>query len=138
MADDAIPLMLATMEERDASVVSGVVPIYFPPREEKIISNCVNLDTGLFEPLWPEADFPAARVGTACMLIQRAVFSAIPYPWFNWQESQNGEVALGEDMLFSDRVYGAGMSIWVSHKARCDHLKEVNLAVLRPPPAEGE
>lgn len=77
---------------------------------------------------WPEDTlFQVTATGAACLLVHRKVLVAMrekhpaPYSWF--QETQLGDVAMGEDMTFCARAGLLGFPIYVHTGIEAGHCK---------------
>ena len=68
----------------------------------------------------------ADRVGTGCIVIKRRVLENIKAPFLD-KKNSDGIRILGEDMLFSDKVWKAGYTIWVHWGHTCSHYKTLDL-----------
>ena len=66
-----------------------------------------------------EKPFRANCVGLGCILIRRAVFEKMPYPWFDLKE---GPMGYGSDMYFSTKAANMGVETWVNPLVRCGHI----------------
>lgn len=64
-----------------------------------------------------EADF----TGFGCMLVERAVFDAVPEPWFDFAWSPAKRAYVGEDVFFCRKVREHGFPVLIDH----DLSKEV-------------
>jgi len=56
--------------------------------------------------------------GLGCLLIQRAVFAHIPFPWFDLKESH-----YGSDLYFFTKALKAGVETWVDPQVRCGQIE---------------
>lgn len=59
--------------------------------------------------------------GLGCALIKTDVFSKIPYPWFSWENYQNGNF-LSEDLYFCSQCEKYGINLFADTRVRCQHL----------------
>lgn len=71
----------------------------------------------------PKKPFKAYRAGGTCMLIERKVLEKLdpPYQQTTYNESVT-DVALSEDIFFTDKIRKAGFDIWVDPDIRCHHF----------------
>jgi len=84
----------------------------------------------------PKHPFKAHRVGGTCLLVARRVLEKLNPPF---QKTTFNElctdVALSEDVYFSDRIREAGFDIWVHPRVQCHHWHNFDLldifAILR-------
>jgi cellulose synthase/poly-beta-1,6-N-acetylglucosamine synthase-like glycosyltransferase len=64
--------------------------------------------------------------GSACILLTRRVFEAIPGPpWY--EQGSWGEAARGEDFQFCARMAEAGVELYAHFGVTCAHLKQAPL-----------
>lgn len=73
----------------------------------------------LLDPAPTDALTPVDRTGCHCLLVHRAVFDAIPGPWFAGNPLRRHTQ---EDMLFCDAVRTAGYPIYVDRSVVAAHL----------------
>jgi GT2 family glycosyltransferase len=76
---------------------------------------------------------PVASVGTGCLLIRRAVFDALPRPWFRVGQIPGGEDLLAEDLDFCLRCAQVGFPVFLDPGVRVGHETKVTLF-----PGDGE
>lgn len=70
--------------------------------------------------------FKIDRAGSGCILIKRNVLEKIKAP-FKVKLDKDGVRTVGEDMMFSDRVWKAGFEMWGNWDYCCSHYKTVDL-----------
>lgn len=112
---------LGLMLELSKPVVVAPCPIVLNGRE------CWNIDVdGEYVAELPAGPVKIRRGGTACMLINTAVFGTIAWPWFK-TEIRRATVddpelcARTDDEFFCDACREAGIEIWVHPGAACRH-----------------
>ncbi len=62
------------------------------------------------------------RTGTGCILYRMDVFNKISPPWFEFVKNDEGEVLLGEDYCFCDKLTSEGYRIFVDTGVMAEHL----------------
>ena len=70
--------------------------------------------------------------GTGAIAIRRRVLEAMPYPWFQYEYSENYELTTSEDVFFTGRARAAGFKVWGYTKAACGHFHTVDLLKIPP------
>lgn len=70
---------------------------------------------------------PAVAVGTGCLLVRRAVFDAVPRPWFRVGQIPGGEDLLAEDLNFCLRAAQVGFPTFLDPGVRVGHETRVTL-----------
>lgn len=132
--DTVVPLdTIARLLALKADVATGITPIV---RVGVLMSNIVSKDLPSKCARPPHmADFsgiltPAAHdielCGLSCVLVHRRVFEKIGFPWFDWQEDEEGNVD-SEDMLFCQQARAAGFTIRADTGLICGHIKSIDL-----------
>ena len=61
-------------------------------------------------------------IGTGAILIKREVLEKMKQPCFEFRKKENGELALGEDFDFSEKVRALGFKIYFDARYKCNHL----------------
>lgn len=64
----------------------------------------------------------AEGLGTGFLLINIDVFKKMKHPWFFFEQSQNGDLLVGEDYWFCKRAKEAGFDIWVDLSIPMKHV----------------
>jgi hypothetical protein len=64
--------------------------------------------------------------GTGCLLINMSVFDEIPYPWFDFGQTEDGR-PIGEDVNFCYKAAELGYKIYVDTTIRTEHLCQVRV-----------
>jgi hypothetical protein len=70
--------------------------------------------------------FIADGAGGGCLLIERHVLESMPWPWFKWDEHEDGYQE-GEDVYFSRKCNDAGIRFMFDPMVKCIHHKEIPL-----------
>jgi len=83
----------------------------------------------LEDPSLPTGPFEADAGGAGCLLISRAVFDRVKWPWFKWVENPDGS-QISEDIYFFDKCAEAGIRVTIEPDIICDHFKDVNITAL--------
>jgi len=102
------PETIVRFAELDLPVVAAAASRRAPP-----FKLCATAFEGqdLIKDMRGDQPFQVARVGTAVMMISRAVITAVPEPWFTLDWTENGW--RGEDSSFCDGVRAAGFGVFV-------------------------
>lgn len=66
--------------------------------------------------------FECQAVGTGFMLIKLVVFKHIPKPWFFYKHDDNGDMTVGSDMWFCNKVKEAGFKVWCDPTIKIGHI----------------
>jgi hypothetical protein len=109
-----------------------------PPRPKKMWNvqtqnskgKYVNIHRDLDDPTrdeLPKGLFEAARVGGTTMLIRRKVIMEMDEPFMFTQRDERGDVSLGEDYVFCDKLRALGNKIWVDPTVKCGHMQSVDI-----------
>ena len=70
--------------------------------------------------------------GTGAIAIRRRVLENMPYPWFQYEYSENYELITSEDVWFTGRARAAVFKTWGYTKAPCGHFHSVDLLKIPP------
>ena len=70
--------------------------------------------------------------GKGMIAIRRRVLEKMPYPWFQYEHSENYELITSEDVWFTGRARAAGFKVWGYTKAPCGHFHTVDLLKIPP------
>ena len=60
--------------------------------------------------------------GFGCVLIKKQVFTAIPYPHFEYTVALNHANTISEDVDFCRKATNRGFTIWCDTHLQCDHI----------------
>jgi len=127
MGDDHLfdPDILNRLLARELDVVVPLVAKRMPPFEPVIFSRLVDAERHVYKkyrydqlPTSGLLEVPVA--GTAGMLVRRPVLDAVGDPWF--EARMAGPKWVGEDVLFCERIRGAGYKIHVDLDVTMGHL----------------
>lgn len=81
---------------------------------------------------WFKGSMRVQAVGTGCVLIRRAVFDKVSFPWFRWGEYWTPGIAelqqQSDDLDFCTRADEAGFQVWANGDIRCGHVKPVDIS----------
>lgn len=89
------------------------------PDDPQLLTPLDTVDKGL-------ADCDVIGMGAA--LIQREVFAAIAYPWFEYEVYENtGERTITEDVPFCRKAKEAGFRILTDTRLVCGHVRQVEV-----------
>ena len=66
--------------------------------------------------------FECEAIGTAFMIIKTFVFKTIPRPWFFYEQDENGDMRVSEDVWFCKKAIEAGYKIWCEPRAVVGHI----------------
>jgi hypothetical protein len=107
----ALERLSKTLAEHGAAVVAAPVPV----RNGKIM-NCEPVRDGVYD----------GEIGTALMLIDLRLLADMPRPWFQFQETSDGErVTCGEDVYFCRRTKAAGYRVLIDSTIPTGHAYDV-------------
>ena len=56
------------------------------------------------------------------MLIKTSVFKKLPHPWFSYEQDDEGNTVVGEDMWFCRLARQAGFKIYCDKNVKIKHL----------------
>lgn len=124
MSGDLIPRLLS----HNLPVVAARVHMRYPPFSP--ILRRWDAEAGrYYDFLYPEAEaaiesgavVEVDATGCGCVLFDTRVFSDIPRPWFEFGKRANGD-DVGEDILFCEKLRGAGHKIFVDCGPEISHL----------------
>lgn len=59
--------------------------------------------------------------GMACVLIKTDVFAKVPFPWFYFEQRQDG-LHVSEGYYFCEKARECGYQIWADTRVKCGHL----------------
>lgn len=74
----------------------------------------------------PDGLTEVTATGTGCLLIDCSVFDQIPYPWFEFCKTEEGN-PVGEDVNFCYKAREAGFKIFVDCEVKTEHLCQVRV-----------
>ncbi len=74
----------------------------------------------------PSEPLPVESAGAACLLVKRAVFKKLEWPWFEFKVTPTHRIR-SEDFEFSARCKKEGIEIWAHPNALIGHYRKVNL-----------
>lgn len=124
--------VLTRLLSHDAQVATGFYPITHNGLRWAV---CLERqpDTGRWQmtETLPDAPRSVAGCGAGCLLIRRDVFTTLGWPWFQWDQREDG-YQLGEDLFFCQRCTDAGIPILADPEIECNHYKEINLRSAMP------
>lgn len=66
--------------------------------------------------------------GTGCIMIHRRVLEAVPPPWFEYEFTDEGLLAKGDDFIFCDKVKEYGFNIYVHTGVLSPHFQTVDIS----------
>ncbi len=83
-------------------------------------------DTGPYRPLadWDGSIIKVAGIATGCLMISRAVFEKLPFPWFSFAEGT-------EDLYFCRLALAAGFNLWCDTSIECGHVGESEIRLVK-------
>lgn len=123
---DVLTQMLA---HHDQGVVSGLYFLKRPPHYPVAFTHgAVNLQTVAVDYTYADRILgattlqPAALVGMGCTLIPLALCEAMPAPWFEYRQNQQGAWTVTEDVAFCQKAAALGCPIWVDPTVKCGHV----------------
>lgn len=126
--------MLDLMEARSVPAVSGLAFGWQgsgATRAPQILTVMYdrNAETGVYETVTPKAatPFTVDAVGAACLLLRRSLVEKVAKPWFKTEYGDLGQVLLGEDVYFCQRVNEAGEKFLIDPTVQFGHEKSVDL-----------
>lgn len=64
----------------------------------------------------------AKGCGMGCAIVRTQLFERLPHPWFKFEDYPSGN-CFGEDYWFCQQARSAGMSVYVSPKVKCGHVR---------------
>jgi len=67
--------------------------------------------------------------GAGCLLVRRDLLEKICWPWFKWDELEDG-TQISEDIFFFRKCNDAGYRVKVDPLVVCEHYKTTNLTML--------
>lgn len=68
------------------------------------------------------------RAGSACMLLERAVYLKLARPWYEDRiAASSGRQPTGQDFVFCERLAEAAVPLYAHFDVRCRHRKDVDL-----------
>ena len=70
----------------------------------------------------PDGTFECASVGTGFMLIKLSIFKHIPQPWFFFEQDDEGNMIVGEDMWFCYKAREAGFKVYYDPTIKVGHV----------------
>lgn len=70
----------------------------------------------------PKQPFKCAGVPTGCMLIDIPTIQKLPPPWFDLTYFENGNLKLGEDIYFCQKLIEHGYEIWCDPTIQIGHI----------------
>lgn len=73
-------------------------------------------------PNLPAEPFKCAGVPTGAMLVDVAEVQKIPHPWFDLTYFENGDLELGEDIYFCQKLIKHGYEIWCDPTIQIGHI----------------
>ena len=129
-ADTAIRTIdLQLLIDVDKPVVSGLYAL--------LLNNTVRWAVGIEKSgdgyVWltgdPTLPMPVQTTGAGCLLIKREVFSAIEWPWFDFELAKGGNIR-GEDFSFCQKCSDGGFEIWLQPKVVAAHFKKMDISRL--------
>lgn len=116
------------LRHHDKGIVAGLYHLKsWPNHPVAFSSGHVNLATGNVDYVYDEritgTDLrPEALVGMGCTLIPMALFDAMPRPWFEYRQDNNGVWSITEDVAFCQKAAAYGCPIWLDPTVRCEHI----------------
>jgi len=127
--DDVAPPLdtIRYLRNHNKDFVSGNYPTYIGGS----IKSCAYI---LKADSWERAQFDGVGckkvdgVGLGCALIKREVFEKVGTEFSLHYEG--GEIGIGEDLDFSNRVRNAGFNIYCDFNIVCDHYKNVSIKTI--------
>jgi len=131
-SDTGPPLdCLSKLLALDVPLASGCYPVIQQGVPKWAIAN-KNSDGHyrlLEKPSLPTKPFEADAGGAGCLLVSRAVFDRVNWPWFKWIENPDGS-QISEDIYFFDKCAEAGIRVTIEPNIICDHFKKLNITSL--------
>jgi len=70
----------------------------------------------------PKELFKCAGVPTGAMLIDIPTVQKIPHPWFDLTNDENGNLVIGEDIYFCQKLIKHGVEIWCDPTIQIGHV----------------
>jgi len=122
---DALEKLLAL----DVPIATGCYPCW---GEDRLQWALTMLDSNrkhrLLDKLEKEP-FEVDGAGAGCLLIRKDAFEKLKWPWFKWNEFENGD-QLSEDLYFCDKARKSKLEIIAHPGVICNHHKQINLTKL--------
>lgn len=112
---DTIPRLLESGKE----IVGALCFKRWPPFTPTIMIG--EPESRTFVDDYPEGLIKVSATGTGCLLIDCRVFEEMPYPWFEFKQTENGS-PIGEDIHFCDKARALGYSVYVDTRIKTGHL----------------
>jgi predicted O-methyltransferase YrrM len=119
----------AMLQHHDMGIVSG---LYFlktwPHWPVALVRPRVNPETLAVDYDYDKAApfepglVPQSLVGMGCALVPMVAIDAIPAPWFEYQQDQNGQWTVTEDVAFCQKAAAVGCPIWLDPQVKCGHV----------------
>jgi SAM-dependent methyltransferase len=119
------------LRHHDKGIVSG---LYFlktwPHWPVALTRGRVNLETQAVDYDYDKSVFaeeglvPQQAVGMGCALVPMSIFDAMPDPWFEYRQDNDGRWTVTEDMPFCQKAAGLGVPILVDPSVKCGHVSQ--------------
>ena len=115
---DTIPKMLS----HRLPVVGCLVYRRYPPFDPLMLKGSIGRYQTIAE--WePESLVEVDATGAGCLMFEMDVFRQMPFPWFKFSKSSEGDV--GEDIGFCSDLKRAGYKIFVDTSIPAGHLTQL-------------
>jgi len=121
---DAVGILLAA----DAPIAVGCYPLLMQQGLRWSLASKTDGHYRLLERL-DNKPFNVDAGGAGCLLIRRDVLVKIDWPWFKWDNKEDGS-QISEDIYFFDKCKKAGLPVVAVPQCVCNHYKEINLTAL--------
>lgn len=113
------PNALANLLDPPANIVTGYYRLKGPRRKGDYAS--VWRGKWLTPEEMPEGRFKITNSGAGCLMIRTSVLDRIPQPWFDFHETENGQI-IQEDTWFCQQAIKAGITIYADKRVACGHI----------------
>jgi hypothetical protein len=70
----------------------------------------------------PKELFKCAGVPTGAMLVDIPTVQKLPQPWFDLINDENGNLVIGEDIYFCQKLIEHGVEIWCDPTIKIGHI----------------
>lgn len=122
---------ISKLLECDCNVASGCVPTFIKRLPVLAVAERSLDDDYIWRSSWFDGIEEVAACGGACMMIRRAVFDYLPFPWFTDMEFyEDGRYRrVSGDLGFCKKIQSEALGPIMAHgNVRCRHTKVVNVA----------